>query len=327
MNPEVSVIIPAYNTEAYIELAIESALGQTEKNIEVIVVDDGSTDATAEVARGFPDKRLKVLVNQQNLGVSGARNRALREAKGKWVAVLDSDDWYAPERLEKLLQVAYAKDADLIADDLYLMRDSEKSPVTTLLRKNGEQTNKIRQIDSISFVEIEVTTFEQRRGVLSLALTKPIVKRDFLIQHGIKYDETIEVGEDFAFYLKCLLNGARFFLVPEPYYFYRKRQGSLINQSRVKHFNQSCRLTINFLQEDKNVKNNPELVRSLSKNLAGLKKNIAYYRVVEPLKQGKLLAALIEMVRNPYFFMHFITQLPMILSRRVQYYVFGNNLL
>jgi succinoglycan biosynthesis protein ExoO len=305
MNPEVSVIVPAYNTEVYIVRAIESALGQTEKNIEVIVVDDGSTDATVEVARSIPDKRLKVLVNQKNIGVSSARNRALREAQGKWIAVLDSDDWYAPERLEKLLQVAYVEDADLIADDLYFIQDGEKSPQTTFLLKTGLQIDKIRQIDAITFVETDMPG----QRVLSLGLTKPLVKRDFLVQHGIEYDETIEIGEDFAFYLKCLVSGARFILIPEAYYFYRARQGSLVTQSRVKHFNQSWRLTLNFLQEEEVVKNNPALVRALSKNLAAFEKNIAYYSVVEPIKRGDLLEALIEMVHNPYFIVHFLTKM------------------
>lgn len=185
MNPEVSVIIPAYNTEAYIAQAIESALGQTGENIEVIVVDDGSTNATAEVARGFRDKRLKLLVNQQNLGV------------------------HMPEK-----------------------------------------------------------------RVLSLGLTKPIVKRDFLIQHGIEDDETIEMGEDFTLCLKCLLNGARFILVTEPYYFYRIRQASLVNKSKVQHLNQACRVTLNVLQKEE-VKNNPELVSVLRKNLAAFEKSVA----------------------------------------------------
>lgn len=136
-RPEVSVIIPAYNTAAYVAQAIESALDQTFKNIEVIIIDDASTDATVKVAKRFSDERLKIFVNHQNLGAGGARNRALRTAKGKWIAVLDSDDWYAPERLEKLLQLAYTEEADLIADDLYLIRDGEKAPWSTLIAERG----------------------------------------------------------------------------------------------------------------------------------------------------------------------------------------------
>lgn len=319
MNPEVSVIIPAYNTEAYIAQAIESALGQTLKNIEVIVVDDASTDATANVVRGFTDKRLKVLVNQQNLGPSAARNRALREAKGKWVAVLDSDDWYAPSRLEKLLQVADAEDADMIADDLHLIRDGEKTPWSTLLSESGEQINKITPIDAVYFVETDIYG---QRG-LHLGLSKPLFKRDFLIQHDIEYDETVRIAEDFWLDLKCLVNQARFILVAEPYYFYRTRQGSLVNQSKVKKLNQYCLATQNFLQQEA-VKKNHDLVRALSVNLAVLEKNRAYQRVVEPIKNRKLLLALIELVRNPYFFVHLIMQIPNIIERRIQYFILGN---
>jgi succinoglycan biosynthesis protein ExoO len=319
MTPEVSVIIPTYNTEAYIAQAIESALGQTQKNIEVIVVDDASTDATAKVARGFNDERLKVLVNQQNLGPSGARNCALREAKGKWVAVLDSDDWYAPKRLEKLLQLAYTEDADMVADDLHLIRDGEQSPWSTLLCESGEQIDKIRQIDAVFFVE---TDRYGQRG-LRLGLSKPLFKRDFLMSRGIEYDETIRIAEDFWLYLKCLVHGARFFLLPEPYYFYRSRQGSLVSQSKVKNLDQYCQTARNFLQQYP-VKNNNKLVLSLSKNLEIFEKNRAYYRVVEPLKEGELLIALIAMIYNPYFFVHFIQQIQNILGRRLQYYFLGN---
>jgi succinoglycan biosynthesis protein ExoO len=319
MHLEVSVIIPAYNTESYIAQAIESALGQTQKNIEVIVVDDASSDATLEVAKGFSDNRLKVFVNQQNLGAGGARNHALREAKGKWIAVLDSDDWYAPERLEKLLQVAYAEDADLVADDLYLVQDGEKSPLGTWLSWSGEQIDNIRQIDLIHFVETD--RYGQRS--LRLGISKPLIKRDFLIQHGIEYDETLRMGQDFWLYIKCLVNGSRFVLVPKAYYFYRSRKGSLVTQSQLERLNQYCRVTVHFLEQEF-VQQNSELVRVLSENLAILEKNRSYYRVVDPLKQRAWLAALIEMKHNPYWWVYLIRKLPGILNRSVSYYILGN---
>jgi succinoglycan biosynthesis protein ExoO len=320
MNPKVSVIIPAYNTEKYISQAIESALTQTEQSVEVIVVNDASTDATLEVVKSFSDERLTLINNEYNRGAGYARNRAIQESRGEWVAVLDSDDWYAPERLEKLLQVAYKEDADLIADDLYCIQDGEKSPWSTWFRESGEQIEKIRPINTVYFVE---TNMHDGQGRLQLGITKPLFKRDFLVQHGIEYDETIKVAQDYWFVLRCLVNDARFVLVPEPYYFYRSREGSLVKGSQLARLNEDCKATLDFLQQEL-VKNDSKLVRALSINFAALERNRTYYRVVESLKHGALLAALIEMVYNPYFFIHFIRKLPKIMKRRVDYYILGN---
>jgi succinoglycan biosynthesis protein ExoO len=319
VNPKVSVIIPAYNTEVYIAKAIQSALDQTLDDIEVIMVDDGSTDKTVEVAKGFTDQRLKVIVNPQNLGVSAARNRALKAAQGEWIAVLDADDWYDPERLEKLVLLAEKTNVDMIADDLYLINDGETSPWSTLIQESGEDIDKILQIDIIYFIETDV----YGKAGLHLGLSKPIFKREFLFKHGIMYDETLSIAEDFWLDLKCLINGARFFLVPKAYYFYRSRPASLVKKNKSSCLNQYCIASSYFMQQEV-VKKNPALMRALSYNLAVYKKNLAYYQVVEPIKQGKWLMALTEMWKNPYFFSDFISRFNNIVKRRIQYYVMGN---
>jgi succinoglycan biosynthesis protein ExoO len=155
MHLEVSVIIPAYNTESYIAQAIESALGQTQKNIEVIVVDDASSDATLEVAKGFSDNRLKYLLITKSWGGWWRVTMHLGKLRENGLLSWTQMTGYAPERLEKLLQVAYAEDADLVADDLYLVQDGEKSPLGTWLSWSGEQIDNIRQIDLIHFVETD----------------------------------------------------------------------------------------------------------------------------------------------------------------------------
>lgn len=321
MNPEVSIIIPAYNTENYIAQAIQSALGQTLTNLEVIVVDDGSTDATVEVVKSFSDSRLKVFVNEQNLGVSGARNRALQEAQGEWIAILDSDDWYAPERLEKLVQIAITQNADIVIDDLNFIQSGENSPWSTLLQQSGEQINTLFPIDATYFVE---TGIYGQPG-LHLGLSKPIIKREFLLQHKIKYDEKMQVVEDFHLMLQCLVQGANLIFVPEPYYFYLSRPGSLVTQSKVRHINQFSQSIQYFLQQNI-VQDNPKLVHALSRSLAVLQKNKAYYSVVDPLKQKKFLKALVEFIHNPYFLIYFISQLQFILLRRFKYYVLEDKL-
>lgn len=99
----VSVIMPSWNTERFIAQSIESVIRQTYENWELVIVDDCSTDNTEEVVKGFKDPRIKYFKNEKNSGAALTRNRALREAQGEWVAFLDSDDLWAPEKLEKML--------------------------------------------------------------------------------------------------------------------------------------------------------------------------------------------------------------------------------
>src|SRR3972149_549215 len=102
--PEISVIILSYNHAAYIGHAVESVFAQSNTNFELIVVDDGSTDNSLEVLTGFSDPRLKVLT-QSNQGTHATINRGLHEATGKYLAILNSDDLYHPDRLTKILEV------------------------------------------------------------------------------------------------------------------------------------------------------------------------------------------------------------------------------
>ena len=101
MNDLVSVIMPSYNTAGYIGQSIQSVIEQTYPNWELIIVDDCSTDNTDEIVLSFDDKRIIYLKNEMNGGAAISRNRALREAKGRWIAFLDSDDLWIPEKLEK----------------------------------------------------------------------------------------------------------------------------------------------------------------------------------------------------------------------------------
>ncbi|MBQ7688857.1 MAG: glycosyltransferase family 2 protein [Clostridia bacterium] len=107
MEELVSIIMPSYNTADYIGASINSVLAQTYQNWELIIVDDCSTDATDAAVAAFQDPRIRYLKNGRNSGAAVSRNRALREAKGKWIAFLDSDDLWLPQKLEK--QIAFMK--------------------------------------------------------------------------------------------------------------------------------------------------------------------------------------------------------------------------
>ncbi|QIR40916.1 glycosyltransferase [Tolypothrix sp. PCC 7910] len=326
MKPEVSVIIPSYNTENYIYQAIDSALKQTLNNIEIIVVDDASTDGTLNVLKKFNDQRLKILANPKNIGVAGTRNRALKVAKGQWVAVLDSDDWYAPERLERLLQVAYSEDADIVADDLYFIEDGQDYPWSTLISQSGESINQVKLIEPALFVE---TDMYGQQG-LHLGLSKPIFKRDFLISNNIEYDEILTINEDFWLALQCLVYRAKFILLPEQYYFYRSRSGSLassvsagVNKNLV-NLELTCQKIQDFMKLKDIINCHPNLAQALSKKLKISQKYLDYYRVVTALKKRQYLNFFRQITSNPYFFIHVIFRLPGIIKRRIQYYILGD---
>jgi len=111
MNDLVSIIMPSYNTGRFIEETIESVLAQSYPVWELIIVDDCSTDNTDDVVNQFlADERIRYIKNDTNSGAAVSRNRALREAKGKWIAFLDSDDLWEPDKLQK--QISFMRDND-----------------------------------------------------------------------------------------------------------------------------------------------------------------------------------------------------------------------
>ena len=132
----VSIIMPSYNTAAFIAESIQSVLSQTYENWELLIVDDCSTDATDEVVAPFLcDSRIRYLQNESNCGAAVTRNRALREASGEWIAFLDSDDLWMPEKLER--QLAFMKEhgyrfsctsCEVIGENTESLRRVYKSP-------------------------------------------------------------------------------------------------------------------------------------------------------------------------------------------------------
>jgi succinoglycan biosynthesis protein ExoO len=309
MNLEVSVIIPAYNSAKYIGKAIESVLNQTYYNLEIIIVDDASTDATLKIIKSFRDKRLKIIKNKRNLGVSAARNLALKQSRGNWIALLDSDDWYASERLEKLLQIAWKKNADMVADNLYLIGDGEQHSWNTLLEANREELASVESVDAVRFIKTDRPSSVNSPRTWSLGYTKPLMKRSFLRQNNLKYNENLKVGEDFALYLQCLIHQARFFLVPQAYYYYRIRKTSLSVRKPTEYLYQSHKITQDFIKQEQAIQNNRELLTAMSENLREFKKRLSYYNVIEFTKQGNIDRAIGEVINNPSILLDFFNKI------------------
>jgi len=216
-----SVIIAAYNAEAFIGAAVQSALRQTMRDLEVLVIDDGSCDGTAPmaVAAAAGDPRFRLFVRPVNAGVSAARNVALREAHGRWIAVLDADDTFAPDRLERLIDAAEALDADLLADNITLVYPDARTAAAFAIPLRDMR----RPLDARRFIALDTPGLE----TLPAGFIKPIMRRAFLNRFDLRYPEDICSGEDFDLYVRCLVRGARLFVVPESYYLALVRPDSL----------------------------------------------------------------------------------------------------
>ena len=220
--PLVSVIIPTYNNQETIGRAIESVLMQTMDSFEVIIVDDGSADEGFKtVAAAYTtDPRVKLLGPRVNSGPSIARNVGIEASRGAWIALLDGDDAWKPERLAHLL--AISEGADFVADNLTVFDSGANEEVGT-------------QFGSF---DIDVLTLDGHLSVWpgarsDTALLKPMMRRGFLDQHQIRYDPTLRCGEDFTIYCIALCEGAVFRLTEHVDYIYTATYGPKSGKASV----------------------------------------------------------------------------------------------
>ena len=216
--PRVSVLIAAFNAEAFIHRAIESALSQEGVEVEVVVIDDASTDDTAKVVGEISDRdaRVRLIRLQQNGGPSVARNRGIEEASGEWIAVLDADDAYRPDRLRQLVHVGTNNDAQIVADNFVYYDPGEDRDSEPALRL----TPAIQLLDLETFIR-GARPYGQDAD---FGLLKPIFRRSFLMSSGLRYPLSIRHGEDFELLLFCLKAGARYVLARDgAYYRYTAR--------------------------------------------------------------------------------------------------------
>ena len=200
-----SVIIPAYNVSGIIGRAIRSAAAQTLPPLEILVIDDCSTDNTVEVVKalGREIPSLRLLSTPANAGPSAARNVGLRAAKADWIALLDSDDAWKPGRLKRLSEVASATSADFVADNLVMWDAVADAQVKPFYYELPEPQKQITLLDM--FLADDNFNFSKA----SYTLMKPIFRRKFLADHKLQYNESMKIGEDFTFLPRACSTGRR----------------------------------------------------------------------------------------------------------------------
>ena len=211
MNPKISIVIPIYNTAKYLPKCLDSILNQTYKNLEIILIDDGSTDNSGKIADDYAkkDPRIKV-IHQKNAGQSTARNAGIKKATGEYISFIDADDEIRPDFIEKLLH-AYNKDTAITVCGIHYKR--LKSGAAHDVYINPLRTRKPKESKKAYILYLLAIDGRMYSSVNKLYLTK-IVK-------NLAFDQNLNFAEDTKFILDYLnQSSGKITFVLKPLYIY-----------------------------------------------------------------------------------------------------------
>lgn len=224
---DVSVVIPVYNVEKYLKECLDSVCNQTLANIEIICVNDGSTDGSLDILNDYAkkDDRIKI-ISQSNRGLGASRNRGLKEASGKYVYFLDSDDYIDLTCLEKLVSNAVSNDSDVVLFKFQNVDDHKN------LHKRGVDFRIDDVFGEIDYDNFTFTCYDVRSHVMNSAYSAclKLYRREFI--NPIEFPEDIRF-EDVSVHVEVMLSAKRISFVPEFLYYYRSNPTSISNTSKT----------------------------------------------------------------------------------------------
>jgi glycosyltransferase involved in cell wall biosynthesis len=217
---QVSVVIPLFNSAGTLQRAINSVLRQSLQDYELLIVDDDSQDGSLALAQrlAVADRRISVIALPTNRGKSHAMNVAIARARGCWIAVLDADDWYEPDRLAVLVGAGERSGAQLVADNQYFFDATANSIVCTAFPPEQGDVRLTKQV----FADGSDPYAEFNFGML-----KPVVRAAFLRETKLTYRENARLSEDFLYLVEFLAAGGTGYLVSRPLYNWTQSFGSL----------------------------------------------------------------------------------------------------
>lgn len=284
----ISVIIPIFNSEAYLRECITSVLEQTYTDFEVLLIDDGSTDSVPEICREFVQKDSRIRYDcQQHQGVSTARNKALDMAEGEYVFFMDSDDWIVPTLLEKLCEQLQLKKAEIAFCRYLLMADKESDLAA------GEMGEELEWI----LVEEEKLKEECQRIGMFHGIGGKLIKKNAIGM--LRFEKDLIVGEDTLFLYQLIQEGMSAVYTPEKMYYYRRHE----------HNSSDLKLKIEGIMSVKSVVKRCELNERACSRIKNAQGWEAKYlsvlkQAVDHLNQEEIRQLRKEMMRemrNPFF--------------------------
>lgn len=239
--PKVSIIVPCYNVEPWLNRCLDSLIGQTLSDIEIICIEDKSTDDTLKILKQYvkKDKRIKLIVHSRNMGVASSRNDGLKESKGQYIGFVDPDDYVDTDFYEKLYNKAIETGADVV-----------KGGVVIVDLQTGKKT-----IKNASFKHIS-----EFAGTFWSA----IYKRDFLEHNDISFNKSLVLGEDTLFLTSVCLKVKKIDFVTDTFYnYFYQRPGSLdsrvLSHRQAESIYESIIMMMRLMEESKLSKKDFEL--------------------------------------------------------------------
>jgi glycosyltransferase involved in cell wall biosynthesis len=267
----ISIVLPVYNGEKYLAMSIESCLNQTYENIELIIVNDCSTDDTLGIANRFAesDNRVKIINNRENKKLPASLNIGHREAKGDLLTWTSDDNIFELNALEIMLNVILEKNVDIAYSNFYLI---------------DNDGYKIREVELLGIENI----------IFGNCISCCFLYKKEVFLRNIGYDENLFLAEDYDFWLRSLLH-SRFFQIKRALYSYRKHSDSLTNQIAVNKekkklwMNSICKMYTNFC-ESFFVYNNKEITKLLVGSLTHQNISFIWFRSInDEIKKFKVV--------------------------------------
>jgi len=238
INPKISIIIPVFNSEKYIHICLDSVLSQTFKNYECIIINDCSSDNSGKILDEYSrkDERIKIINNKENKGSSLSRRIGFEMSSGEFIQFVDSDDWIAPDTLEKLYNKAISEDCDLLIFNVsYIDKDNN----IKIIKQDHTSSEKIYIIRKIIYNEIKTYLFNKfiKRELLSI-INFPVYSK----------------SEDYYITIQYIYNAEKICYIDDYLYYYRYNETSLTNNNDRKiksHIeeNKNWCLIIEYLKE------------------------------------------------------------------------------
>ena len=231
-SPKLSISIPIYNVENYLVQCLESVINQTLIDIEIILVDDGSTDSCGYICDEYAKKDSRIIViHKENGGLASARQAALNIARGTYFCACDADDWVEKDMYQLLYNEAIRTDADIVMCDYFIEYEDGRTITSHLKRLNDCENIFLDKVLNGNFPNM---------------VWNKIYKRDIFQKYNIYWEQGIDLGEDFLISLKIFQNPIKISCIQKPLYHYRRiiNSSSYTNNVSYKTFKQNVFIRI-----------------------------------------------------------------------------------